>query len=71
MNTRLNYMISQQRDVDLRRTAERARLAGEVSGRRRKVRDAAPVALWGLHPRRVRPRDVSALEVEQASRGAR
>ena len=70
MNTHLYYTISNQRGVELRRAAKRARLAREVSGRR-KIRDPAPVTLRGPHSRRVRARDVTALEVEQASGGAR
>jgi hypothetical protein len=71
MNTRLYHMITRQRDLELRRAAERARLASEVSGRRRKLRDPAPVTIRGLRCRRVPPRDLTALEVEQASGGAR
>jgi hypothetical protein len=71
MNTHVHYMITHERGVELRRAAERARLASEVSVRRRDKRHAAPVALRGLHPRRVLPGDVTALEVEQASEGAR
>jgi hypothetical protein len=71
MNTHLYYTISNQRGVELRRAAERARLATEVSGRRRKMRDPALVTLRGPHSRQVRARDVTALEVEQASGGAR
>ena len=70
MNTYLYYTMNQQREVELRRAAERARLASEVSGRRRKTLDAAPVILRGLRSGRVRSRDVTALEVEQASGGA-
>jgi hypothetical protein len=60
-----------RRGVELRRAAERARLANEVSGRRRKLRDPAPVTSRGVRSRRVPPRDLTALEVEQASGGAR
>jgi hypothetical protein len=62
MNTNLYYMVTEQRGVELRRAAERARLATEVSGRRHKMRDPAPV---------LRRRDMTVLEVEQASGGAR
>jgi hypothetical protein len=71
MNTYLYYTTNQQRGVELRRAAERARLASEVSGRRPKIGDATPVTLRGLHSRRAHPRDVTTLEVEQASGGAR
>lgn len=71
MNPHVYYMIAQQRGVELRRAAERARLATEVSGRRRKPGDPAPGTLRRLRSRRGRPRDVTALEVEQAGRGAR
>ena len=71
MNTHLYYMIGQQRAVELRRTAARTRLAIELSGRRRTIREPAPVTLRGLLSRRVSPRDVTALEVEQARGGAR
>ena len=62
MNTYLYYTMNQQREVELRRAAERARLATEVPGRRHKMRDPAPV---------LRRRDMTVLDVEQASGGAR
>jgi hypothetical protein len=71
MNTNLYYMITEQRGVELRRASERARLATEVSGRRRKMRAPAPVTLRSEHSRRLSRRDVTVLEVEQASGGAR
>jgi hypothetical protein len=71
MNSHLYYTISYERGVELRRAAQRARLASEVSRRRRKMHDSAPVTLWDSRSRPVRPRDATALEVEQASGGAR
>ena len=71
MNTHLYDMIMHQRDVELRRTAEQARLASQASRRRRKMRDPAPVTLPDLHRQRVRPRDVTALEVESPTGSAR
>jgi hypothetical protein len=71
MNPHVYYMITRERGVELRRAEQQARLASEVSGRRRKTRDAAPFSLRGLRSGRVNPREVTALEVEQASGGAR
>ena len=71
MNAYVYYTITRERGVELRRAAEQARGASEVSGRRRETRDAAAVILRGLRSGRVRARDVTALEVEQASGGAR
>jgi hypothetical protein len=71
MNTHIYYMITEQRGVELRRAAERARLESEVSGRRHKMRDWAPVTLRSPHSRRLSPRDMTVLGVEQASGGAR
>jgi hypothetical protein len=71
MNTHLHYMINERRGVELRGAAERARLASEVSGRRRNTRDPAPVTRLSEHARRVSPCDMTALEVEHARRGAR
>jgi hypothetical protein len=71
MNTHLHHMITEQRGVELRRAAERARLASEVSGRRRNMRDWAPITLRSPRSRRLRPRDMTVLEVEQPSGGAR
>ena len=48
MNTYVYYLIAHQRGVELRRAAERARFASEVSGRRRNVRDPAPI--WRPRP---------------------
>jgi hypothetical protein len=64
-------MITRQREAELRRAAEYARLGSEVSGRRRKLRELAPVTLWRPHRGRSHPRDRIALEVEQPGGCAR
>jgi hypothetical protein len=71
MNTQLHYMVTPQRGVELRRAAERARLTSEVSDRRRNTRDPAPVTRLSMRPPRISPRDMTALDVEHARRGAR
>jgi hypothetical protein len=71
MNTNLYHLINQQRTAELRRAAERARLARDAAGRRRDTCDPAPVTFRSQPSRRVSPRDLTALEVEQASGGTR
>jgi hypothetical protein len=71
MNTYVYRMIIQHRDLELRRAAEQARLASDVSGPRGNTRDPGPVTIRGVHTRPVSPRDLTGLEVEQASGGAR
>jgi hypothetical protein len=43
MNAQLNHILAQQRISDLRRDAERARLAIDAGARRRDSRDSNPV----------------------------
>jgi hypothetical protein len=43
MNPQLNYMLALQHIADLRRNADRARLASEVDARRRGSPDANPI----------------------------
>jgi hypothetical protein len=60
MNSHLHSMFTQRRGVELRRASERARLASEVSDRRRNTRDPAPVTRLRMHPPRRRPTGWSA-----------
>jgi hypothetical protein len=71
MNSHLYYMMTEQRGVEIRRAAKQARLASEVSRRRREMRDSTPVTLRSPHFRRLSPRNMTVLDVEQASGGAR
>jgi hypothetical protein len=71
MNAHLHHIINQQRTAELKRAAERARLASDASSQRRNARDSGAVTLRGERSRRARPRDMTGLEVERAGRGAR
>jgi hypothetical protein len=71
MHAHIYYMITRQREAESRRAAEYARLGDEVSGRRRKLRELAPVALRRSHRGPSRPRDRVSLEVEQPGGCAR
>jgi hypothetical protein len=71
MNNHLNHLLNEQRTAELRRAAERARLASDASGQRRDPRDPGRVTPRSQPSRRVSPRDLTGLEVERATGGAR
>jgi hypothetical protein len=67
MNAQLNYMIARHRSAEPRRAGERARLATEVSERRRRLRDQNPITPPGAEPGRGR----TALAGKRAIGGSR
>jgi hypothetical protein len=67
MNTLLNSMMVQDRNAELRRAGERARLATEVPETRRRLRDQNRNSHLRTEPGRGR----TALEVERAIAGTR
>jgi hypothetical protein len=71
MNNHLNHLINQQRTAELRRAAERARLASDASGQRRDPRDPGGVTPRSQPCRRVTARNVTGLEVERAGGATR